>query len=103
MTAAVRPTIPSKSYDSVQIESDRAANSLPSPASGRGEARLLQRCGGGSPRQFTWSVYLGAGSLDDRRPFRQLGLDESGGFLRPAARRRIDADLLQALEHRRIV
>src|SRR5262249_37529675 len=49
------------------------------------------------------SVDMRARCLDDRRPLRQLRFDERGSLLRRAARRRIDAGLLQALEHRRIV
>src|SRR5215467_2861731 len=49
------------------------------------------------------SVYMRARRLDDRRPLRQLRFDECGSLLRRAARRWIDAGLLQALEHRRIV
>src|SRR5262249_57796396 len=49
------------------------------------------------------SVYMRARRLDDRRPLRQLRLDECGSLLRRAARRWIDAGLLQPLEHRRIV
>src|SRR5215813_9096811 len=49
------------------------------------------------------SVYMRPGRLDDRRPLRQLRLDECGSLLRCTARRWIDAGLLQPLEHRRIV
>src|SRR5262249_62154246 len=49
------------------------------------------------------SVYMRARRLDDRRPLRQLRLDECGGLLRRTARRWIDAGLLQPLEHRSIV
>src|SRR3984893_18361477 len=49
------------------------------------------------------SVDMRARCLDDRRPLRELRFDERGSVLRRAARRRIDAGLLQALEHRRIV
>src|SRR5262249_57504814 len=48
------------------------------------------------------SVYVRARRLDDRRPLRQLRLDECGRLLSRTARRRIDAGLLQPLEHRRI-
>src|SRR5262249_58533273 len=48
------------------------------------------------------SVYVRARCLDDRRPLRQLRLDECGRLLGRTARRRIDAGLLQPLEHRRI-
>src|SRR5262245_62398000 len=49
------------------------------------------------------SVFMRARRLDDRRPLRQLRLDECGSLLRRTARRWIDAGLLQPLEHRRIV
>src|SRR5262245_40257513 len=49
------------------------------------------------------SVYMRPGCLDDRRPLRQFRLDECGSLLGRAARRWIDAGLLQPLEHRRIV
>src|SRR6516225_6224108 len=48
-------------------------------------------------------VDMRARRLDDRRPLRQLRLDERGSLLRRAAGGGIDAGLLQALEHRRIV
>src|SRR5207245_8051435 len=53
-------------------------------------------------RKRITSVELGAGSLDDRRPLRQLLLDEGRSLLRRAAGGGIDPDLLQPLEHGRI-
>src|SRR3984893_2254000 len=48
------------------------------------------------------SIDLRARCLDDRRPFRQLRLDEVGRGRRRRARRRIDARLFQGIGHRRI-
>src|SRR5262249_15786981 len=48
-------------------------------------------------------VDMRARRLDDRRPLRQLRLDERGSLLRRAAGGGIDAGLLQAFEYRRIL
>src|SRR4051794_33690210 len=45
------------------------------------------------------SVHVCTRRLDDGRPFRKFRLDEFGGLHRRAARRRIDAGLLETLEH----
>src|ERR1044071_5936727 len=45
------------------------------------------------------SIHARTGRLDDRRPLRQLGLDECRELFRRTARRRIDAGILQPLQH----